>query len=142
MKAFGLALTLAAALCANARADVLVTVDRAHPGAPIAAGWLGVNMGAFEDIAQPSHAATLRRLGANGVRWPGGSFSDLYHWRGHAACAGGFPHASAEFAAFAERVIRPQGLELSLTLNYGSDAACGGGGDAAEAAAWVRAGPS
>ena len=127
------------AFVTSACADALVTLDRAHPGPALNGRLLGVNMGVWEDIDQPSHAGALKALGASGVRWPGGSTADLYHWADHAACPGGYANASASFDAFLDKIVKPLALDLWMTVNYGTDKSCAGGGDAAEAGAWVAA---
>ena len=127
------------ALASSARADALVTLDRAHPGPALNGRLLGVNMGVWEDIDQPSHAGALKALGASGVRWPGGSTADLYHWADNKACPGGYANGSASFEAFLDRIVKPLALDLWMTVDYGTDETCSGGGDAAEAGAWVAA---
>jgi alpha-L-arabinofuranosidase len=78
------------------------------------------------------------------VRWPGGSISDQYHWQNHTMCPSGGPgtpsgayQANSTFDNFMTKIVIPGSYQTALTVNYGSNAACNGGGDPAEAAAWV-----
>ncbi len=72
------------------------------------------------------------------VRWPGGSESDAYHWQTNSVCDGqGYVYPASTFDAFANDVVKPAKLDVAITLNYGSNAACNAGGDPSEAAAWA-----
>lgn len=71
------------------------------------------------------------------MRWPGGSLSDQYHWATNATCGGGYANPNSTFDNFMSDAV-PNGDEVVLTVNYGSNIACSGGGDPNEAAAWVQ----
>jgi hypothetical protein len=114
-----------------------VTIHPALAGAPTYTRTLGANMALWFDVTQPGIAASFRTAGMTSVRWPGGSSSDQYHWHTHSLCAGGYADPHATFDAFVQSVVVPAHLSVEMTANYGSNAACNGGGDPAEAAAWV-----
>ena len=73
------------------------------------------------------------------VRFPGGSESDAYHWEdGGSICHGnGLHRARRDVRHLMSHAARPLDLDIAITLDYGSNPACKGGGDPSEAAAWV-----
>jgi hypothetical protein len=113
-----------------------VTVSNV-PGPAISRLVLGANMANWYDITQSGIAASLVNAGFTATRWPGGSESDLYHWQTNSLCAGGYSDVNSTFDNFMQQVAVPAALDVAVTLNYGSNAACNGGGDPTEAAAWV-----
>ncbi len=128
---FGLAVHAAAAQAAT------VTVDLQSPTIPVTDQILGMNMANWFDITQPGIAAALNEGGVRALRWPGGSASDTYHWQTNSDCNGGYVNANATFDSFFTDVVAPHAPDVAVTIDYGSNAACNGGGDPAEAAAWV-----
>jgi len=101
-------------------------------------------MAVWYDQTTPGLAASLQSVGFTAVRFPGGSTSDGYHWEGTTAnpaaptfCGGGYGNPNSTFDNFMTDVARPANLDVAITLNYGSNEACNGGGDPNEAAAWV-----
>ena len=104
----------------NARAG-LETVDPAA---------LGVNHAIWDTyLGTPEVADLLRGAGVTAMRYPGGSYSDIYHWRDHTA-PGGFVAPNTDFDHFMAGVRRA-GAQPIVTANYGT-------GSPAEAADWVR----
>jgi len=137
-------------------ASTTVTVDPASPGLAVTNQLLGMNMAAWYDIETngPSIVSAFESAGIKAVRWPGGSWSDLYHWDGNnvginfngtpfncqnAPYGGGTPDSNDSFENFLNDVVTPAGLDLALTANYGTNAACNGPGDPSEAAYWIQA---
>jgi hypothetical protein len=114
-----------------------ILVDAAKIGAPISKDVLGANMAAWFDQTHPGVAAALQGSGLHLTRWPGGSLSDAYHWQTATACGGGYINPNSTFDNFMQDVAIPAHLDVAVTVNYGSNAACNAGGDPAEAAAWV-----
>jgi hypothetical protein len=114
-----------------------VLVHGASLGPAVSNTLLGVNMAAWTDITETGLGPPLHTAGITAVRWPGGSESDAYHWQTNTSCGGGYTNANSTFDNFMTDIAKPQNLSVSITLNYGSNAACNGGGDPAEAAAWV-----
>ena len=98
---------------------------------------LGANLALWYDITQSGIAQSFQQAGMTAVRWPGGSASDQYHWQTHTQCSGGYADPNSTFDNFMTHVVQPAQLNVAITLNYGSNAACSGGGDPAEAAGWV-----
>lgn len=122
------------------RADVLV--DASRPLARITRDEIGLDLGLWYDITVPGFQTQLAAVNPRIVRWPGGSIGDTYHWRTHMVCNGARQlvpayHPSATFDNFMKDVVIPGKYDVAITVDYGSNANCTGGGDPAEAAAWV-----
>jgi len=118
-------------------AATTVTVDEGTPGIPVSEQLLGMNLAAWGDPTLPAIATSFEAAGIKAVRWPGGSWSDDYHWAGNTLCGGGAPDGNATFQNFVSHVVTPARLDVALTANYGTDIACSGPGDPTEAAAWA-----
>jgi len=119
-----------------------VTVDLSSTGTPaVTDKLLGMNMAVWYDLVtnQTGIVSGLQAAGITQVRWPGGSDSDQYHWSTNAQCNGGYSDPNDTFPNFVSDVAKPANLDVALTANYGSDAACTAGGDPSEAAAWATA---
>jgi hypothetical protein len=114
-----------------------VTVNATSTIAAISANQFGTNLAAYFNVSTTGVAAAVAATGAHLVRWPGGSLSDQYHWATNTGCDGGYASPGSTFDDFMQNVIVPNGDEVAITVNYGSNSACTGGGDPTEAAAWV-----
>jgi len=119
-------------------------VNAASSIATVSPVLIGANMAGWYDQTTPGLAASLRGVGFTATRYPGGSTSDTYHWEGTTAnpalpttCGGGYVSPNSTFDNFMNDVALPANLDVAITLNYGSNEACNGGGDPTEAAAWV-----
>jgi hypothetical protein len=125
-------------------ANAVVTVNPSHDGIAVSDMILGMNLASWYDISDsgngPAVVDAFQAAGIKAVRWPGGSWSDIYHWATNTNCfssTDGAPVANNTFANFVNDLAIPGGLDVSLTADYGTDAACTGGGDPTEAAAWA-----
>jgi hypothetical protein len=98
---------------------------------------LGANMAGWVDITESGLAPALASSGFTATRWPGGSESDEYHWQNNASCNNGYTATNSTFDNFMTDIAKPANLDVAITLDYGSNAACNAGGDPTEAAAWV-----
>jgi hypothetical protein len=107
-----------------------------------------MNMAAWYDLVvnQTAIVDAFQTAGIKAVRWPGGSWSDLYHWQTNANCNvapfgtnAGQPDSDNTFANFVNDLAIPAGLDVALTADYGTNSTCNGGGQPSEAAAWVAA---
>ncbi|MEV6852003.1 cellulose binding domain-containing protein [Actinoplanes sp. NPDC051411] len=111
-------------------APVDVTVNARSGLATVAGTALGVNDAVWD--AQLGTTAVTDLLGAAGVkmiRYPGGSYADIYHWKDNTA-PGGYVAPDTDFDTFMGSVKRI-GAQPMIIANYGT-------GSAAEAADWVR----
>jgi hypothetical protein len=109
---------------------------------------MGMNLAAWYDVVGNATAinAAFAQAGIKAVRWPGGSWSDAYHWNQ----SGGLPFLCdttttgvtgwggySTFSDFVTSIAKGGNYDLALTANYGSNATCTGGGDPTEAATWA-----
>ena len=114
-----------------------VAVHPSQPGAAVTNRVLGMNMANWVHQTQPAIATALSQGHIRAVRWPGGSASDEFHWQGNTGCGGEYVASGGDFDSFVSSVVKPDKLDLAVTVNYGSNTACNAGGDPAEAAGWV-----
>jgi hypothetical protein len=103
-----------------------------------------MNLASWYDVVANGTAIVdaFQSAGIKAVRWPGGSWSDIYHWATNSNCfasTDGSPVADDTFANFVSDLAVPAGLDVALTADYGTNAACNGGGEPSEAASWVAA---
>jgi hypothetical protein len=123
----------------DAQAPALATVNK---------NVFGANLINFRDLTSgntnySTMIATFQNANFGMARWPGGGLSDYYHWQTNsfsscAQTAYGPPTSLTTFDQFMQQVAQPLGLDVNITVNYGSNATCTGGGDPNEAAAWVN----
>ncbi|OLF17217.1 cellulose binding domain-containing protein [Actinophytocola xanthii] len=130
----------ALALAVPAAAPLAVAEERAAPVevvVDVRAGLekvdelaIGVNHAIWDaQLGTPEVADLMRDAGVGAMRYPGGSYSDIYHWRTHTA-PGGYVAPNTDFDHFMAGVRRA-GAAPIVTANYGT-------GTPEEAADWVR----
>lgn len=118
-----------------------VVVDASVKIGAIRPDQLGTNLGVWYDVTTSSLPDQLAQVSPHALRWPGGSIAETTHWEKHTQCNGkssqpGY-HPGSTFANFMHDVLVPGDYTAALTVAYGTNPACTGGGDAKEAAAWV-----
>ncbi len=136
-----------------------VTVNESISGPAVTDQILGMNLAAWYDVVGNATAVNdaFAQAGIKAIRWPGGSWSDEYHWQTPNSssnpslpymCANnssGVPNGSTSwggystFEEFVTSIVQGGNYDLGLTADYGTDAACTGPGQPSEAAAWVAA---
>jgi hypothetical protein len=110
---------------------------------------MGMNLAASYDVVGNASSINpaFAQSGIKAIRWPGGLWSDAWHWRtsatnllpytcnstGTGTGWGGY----SSFSDFVTAIPKAGNYDLALTANYGSNATCDGGGDPTEAAAWA-----
>ncbi len=110
---------------------VNVTVNASQPIRVVDARHFAVNTAVWDGDFDTSNTINLlTRMGAQALRFPGGSLSDDYHWATNTTDSNAWQWATS-FDSFAQ-VATTVGTQAFITLNYGS-------GTPAEAAAWVQA---
>jgi hypothetical protein len=119
-------------------AATAISVDQATMGPAVSSQLLGMNMAYWYDPSTAAIVPAFLTAGIKGIRWPGGSGANDYHWATNSLCSGGSTYPADAFDTYIADVIQPGDFDLALTANYSSDAACAGPGDPAEAAAWVQ----
>ncbi|MFB9849818.1 cellulose binding domain-containing protein [Micromonospora andamanensis] len=104
----------------NARAGLATVPDTA----------LGVNHAIWDSqLGTTETSDLLRGAGVQMMRYPGGSYADIYHWEDHTA-PGGYVAPGTDFDTFMAGVRRA-GAQPMIIANYGT-------GTPEEAAEWVR----
>jgi alpha-N-arabinofuranosidase len=109
---------------------VNVTVNAAQPVRVVDARHFAVNTAVWDGDFDTSNTINLlTSMGAQVLRFPGGSLSDDYHWATNTTDSNTWQWATS-FDQFAQ-VATTVGTQAFITANYGS-------GTPAEAAAWVK----
>ncbi|MEU7574953.1 cellulose binding domain-containing protein [Micromonospora sp. NPDC049240] len=116
---------------AEAAADpVAVTVNARAGLATVPDTALGVNHAIWDaKLGSPETSDLLKAAGVRMLRYPGGSYADIYHWKTHTA-PGGYVAPDTDFDTFMA-AARRVGAQPMIIANYGT-------GTPAEAADWVR----
>ncbi|WP_405146284.1 cellulose binding domain-containing protein [Sphaerisporangium sp. NBC_01403] len=127
-------LTLVALNVPPAYADdvtpVAVTVNARAALATVPETGIGTNHAIWDsNLGTDETSDRLKDAGVKLLRYPGGSYSDIYHWADHTA-PGGYVAPNTDFDTFM-RGVRRTGAQAMVTANYGT-------GTASEAAGWVR----
>ncbi|MGW2472629.1 cellulose binding domain-containing protein [Streptomyces sp. NPDC001665] len=111
-------------------ADVDVRVNAQASLGTLTGAARGVNTAIWDAHMNDPEVADLMTAADVGVmRYPGGSYADIYHWETHTA-PGGYVAPGTGFDAFMG-TVRAAGAQPILIANYGS-------GTPQEAAGWVR----
>ncbi|MEU3288663.1 cellulose binding domain-containing protein [Streptomyces longwoodensis] len=111
-------------------ADVAVQVNAQASLGRLTDTARGVNAAVWDShMNDPEVASLMKRAGVGAMRYPGGSYADIYHWQTHTA-PGGYVAPGTGFDAFMG-TVRATGAQPVLIANYGS-------GTPEEAAGWVR----
>ncbi|HJS89927.1 MAG TPA: hypothetical protein VJ738_08200 [Steroidobacteraceae bacterium] len=143
---------LAAQACESAQGGVSpasqadVRVDASRTLGTISRDAVGTNLAIWYRVTDGRLPAEIASLEPRILRWPGGSTADAYHWRTHTNCGTLKREKNQSKVAYDPRstfdnfmhdVVIPGGYDVAISVNYGSNEACNGGGDPREAAAWV-----
>jgi hypothetical protein len=111
-------------------APVRVTVNTRAALAAVPATGLGVNDAVWDSqLGTTAVSDLLAGAGVQMMRYPGGSYGDIYHWRDNTA-PGGFVAPNTDFDTFMGSVRRV-GAQPIIIANYGT-------GTPQEAAGWVQ----
>jgi hypothetical protein len=126
----------AAARAGTARAGtaagstVNVTVNAGEGQGAIPATGYGLNSAVWDSqMNVPQVQGLLQQAGVRMLRYPGGSYGDIYHWQDNTA-PGGYVAPGTDFDSFMG-TVKKIGAQPILIANYGS-------GTPAEAAGWVQ----
>lgn len=115
---------------ASAAATANVTVNAAASLGTIPGNAIGLNTAVYDgymnDAAIPN---LLKAAGITAMRYPGGSYSDIYNWQTNTA-QGGYVAPGTSFADFL-KTAQATGAGPVVTVNYGT-------GTPSLAAAWVQ----
>ncbi len=109
---------------------VAVTVNARAALSTVPETGIGTNHAIWDgQLGTDDTADLLKDAGVKLLRYPGGSYSDIYHWADHTA-PGGYVAPNTDFDTFMAGARRT-GAQAMVTANYGT-------GTAEEAAGWVR----
>ena len=138
-----LGISLAAIVPVHAQLKTKVAVDTAKPKAMLYTTSIGVAADRWDGKAyDPATVQLLQDAGITGLRFPGnGGIDALYHWSTGAITN---PYTNDRIFAFPDEkkfpalagIINQLGSAV-VQVNYGSNLDGSGGGEPAEAAAWV-----
>jgi hypothetical protein len=124
-----------------------VTLNLAGPPmATIGSDFMGIHTAVYDGtLGAVSTATLLKAAGVTSLRYPGGSYADLYHWETHTGTATPAAGAgsntivvapTANFGSFVS-IVQNVGGNAFITVNYGMNSRATGPGSPKEAAAWV-----
>ncbi len=129
----GLLTAAAAAAAPTARAatpTVNVSVNATEGRGTIPGTAYGLNSAVWDNqMNVPQVQGLLQQAGVQMLRYPGGSYGDIYHWQDNTA-PGGFVAAGTDFDSFMG-TVKKIGAQPMIIANYGT-------GTPQEAAAWVQ----
>ncbi|MFI0232559.1 cellulose binding domain-containing protein [Streptomyces sp. NPDC017086] len=115
---------------AAAAAEVAVQVNAQAALGRLSGTARGVNTAIWDaHMNDPEVARLMKAADVGTMRYPGGSYADIYHWETHTA-PGGYVAPGTGFDSFMG-TVRATGAQPILIANYGS-------GTPEEAAGWVR----
>ena len=125
-------LAAAPALPASAQtSSASVTVNATAGLGTIPAGAIGLNTAVYDgDMNDAAIPPLLKAAGIDALRYPGGSYSDIYNWQTQTATDGGYVAPNTSFADFMT-TANAVGAKPIITVNYGT-------GTPSLAAAWVQ----
>ncbi len=123
--------TLAASTAQGAQAAAVTVTVNARAGlARMPAAGLGINDAIWDaELGSAQTSDLLKAAGVKMIRYPGGSYADIYHWETHTA-PGGYVAPNTGFDTFMASVRRV-GAQPMIIANYGT-------ATPQEAAGWVR----
>jgi hypothetical protein len=124
----GGALTAPTAAAGTGTANVTVNANEGQGTIPATA--YGLNSAVWDSqMNVPQVEGLLQQAGVRMLRYPGGSYGDIYHWQTNTA-PGGYVAPGTDFDSFMG-TVRKIGAQPVLIANYGT-------GTPTEAAAWVQ----
>jgi len=109
---------------------VTVTVNAGQSLATVGSGLVGANVAIWDGLLADAQTSTLlKNASVSFVRYPGGSYGDIYHWQTNTA-PGGYVAPNTDFDHYMS-MVKATGAQPIVIANYGS-------GTPQEAADWVR----
>ena len=140
--AFFLLLCYSESTQAAISANVSVNINNTLGAVPSTA--IGNNIAVWENsLANPSLPSVIASGGNEILRYPGGSYSDIYQWETNTSNQGGYCASTANFANFVH-LMNNSGTTGMITVDYGDPSKTQTlsssnvvGGQPQEAAAWV-----
>jgi hypothetical protein len=123
--------------------DADVSVEPSTVLSIVAAEGFGLHSSVYDNSLQdPTLPGLLDAVGISILRYPGGGYSDNYHWSTHTLVPSygnsplGYLADGSDFGSYVSLLDSFQGTAM-ITVDYGSNPAANGPGEPKEAAAWV-----
>jgi hypothetical protein len=124
----------------NASQLVTNNINGQQVAATVSPIGIGMNTSVYyNNMNAPYISSALDAGGVSIVRYPGGNYSDIYHWTNNIA-RDGYTNSNSNFGVWATNITNsPNGLvkQSMVTIDYGSSLNNTMGGQPQEAAAWV-----
>jgi hypothetical protein len=102
----------------------------------------GVDTSVYDgDLTASGVAAEVQSAGIDVLRYPGGSYADIFNFisgTDQTLNEGGYLAPNATFNYWMPDLVLPAGVKAMITVNYGSNPTATGGGQPSEAASWVQ----
>jgi hypothetical protein len=115
---------------AAAQTNASVTVNATSGLGTIPADAIGLNTAVYDGYMNDAPIpGLLKAAGIDAMRYPGGSYSDIYNWQTGTAAENGYVAPNTGFSSFMT-TAKAVGAEPIITVNYGT-------GTPSLAAAWV-----
>ena len=97
-----------------------VTVSATAGLGTVSAHAIGLNTAVYDsDMNDAAIPPLLEAAGIDALRYPGGSYSDIYNWQTQTAAAGGYVAPNTSFADFMT-TANAVGAQPIITANYGT----------------------
>ncbi|HLX48530.1 MAG TPA: cellulose binding domain-containing protein [Streptosporangiaceae bacterium] len=120
---------------ARAQTAASVTVDATGGIGTVPAHAIGLNTAVYDgDMNDTAIPPLLKAAGVGALRYPGGSYSDIYNWQNQTAAGGGYVAPNTGFSNFMS-TANSAGAAPVITVNYGT-------GTPSLASAWASAAAS
>jgi hypothetical protein len=120
---------------AAATVSASVTVNATAGLGTVPAHAIGLNTAVYDGYMNDTAIAPLlKAAGIDAMRYPGGSYSDIYNWQNQTAVDGGYVAPNTGFSNFMT-TANAAGAQPVITVNYGT-------GTTSLASAWVQAAAS
>jgi hypothetical protein len=117
---------------------IAVSINVADTMATMPPQGLGVCTAVYDnDLISSAIPPLLKAAGITALRFPGGSYGDIFNWETTTVNDGGYINTEDSFANFMNVLVTPSAAKAIITVNYGSNPADDAGGDPTVAAAWV-----
>ena len=98
---FGAAITMTNQGSAAISPWTLTTVNATSGLGPIPSGAIGLNTAVYDsDMNDTPIPGLLKAAGVNALRYPGGSYSDIFNWQTNTAVDGGYVAPGAGFGGY------------------------------------------
>jgi hypothetical protein len=129
-------------LVVNAANTASVSIDVSSPMGSVPSLGYGVDTAVYDGyMTNPGLGASLKTGGFNAIRYPGGSYADIFNFisdSNQTLNAGGYFAPGDTFNNWISDLIQPSGAKGVITVNYGSNQTNDGPAPVSEAASWVQ----